>query len=38
MPFFTSALLTNLMTTYNENRGASIVYPTTLLGTHRIGQ
>jgi molybdenum cofactor cytidylyltransferase len=35
MPFLTSALLTNLMTTFNENRGASIVYPTTLAGEQR---
>jgi molybdenum cofactor cytidylyltransferase len=35
MPFLTSALLTNLMTTFNESRGASIVYPITLAGEQR---
>jgi molybdenum cofactor cytidylyltransferase len=35
MPFLTSALLKNLMATFNESRGASIVYPTTLVGEQR---
>jgi len=35
MPFLTSALLKDLMATFNESRGASIVYPTTLVGEQR---
>lgn len=35
MPFLTSALLKNLRTTFNENRSASIVYPTTPRGEQR---
>jgi molybdenum cofactor cytidylyltransferase len=35
MPFLTSALLKDLIATFNETRGASIVYPTTLLGEQR---
>jgi molybdenum cofactor cytidylyltransferase len=35
MPFLTSALLKALIATFNENRGASIVYPTTLAGEQR---
>jgi molybdenum cofactor cytidylyltransferase len=35
MPFLTSALLKDLMTTFNESRGTSIVYPTTLAGEQR---
>jgi molybdenum cofactor cytidylyltransferase len=35
MPFLTSALLKDLMATFNETRGASIVYPTTLAGEQR---
>ena len=35
MPFLTSALLKELMTTFNETRGVSIVYPTTLAGEQR---
>jgi len=35
MPFLTPALSTDLMTTFNESRGASIVYPTTLAGEQR---
>jgi molybdenum cofactor cytidylyltransferase len=35
MPFLTSALLQDLMATFNESRGASIVYPTTLAGEQR---
>jgi molybdenum cofactor cytidylyltransferase len=35
MPFLTSALLRDLVATFNESRGASIVYPTTLAGEQR---
>jgi molybdenum cofactor cytidylyltransferase len=35
MPFLTSALLKNLMCTFNESRGTSIVYPITLAGEQR---
>jgi molybdenum cofactor cytidylyltransferase len=35
MPFLTSALLKDLMAAFNENRGASIVYPTTRAGEQR---
>jgi molybdenum cofactor cytidylyltransferase len=35
MPFLTSALLKDLMAAFNESRGASIVYPTTLAGEQR---
>ena len=35
MPFFTSALLKDLMHTFDQSRGASIVYPTTLMGEQR---
>src|SRR5262249_42586542 len=35
MPVLTSALLKDLMATFNENGGASIVYPTTLAGERR---
>jgi molybdenum cofactor cytidylyltransferase len=35
MPFLTSALLKDLIVTFNETRGASIVYPTTLAGEQR---
>jgi molybdenum cofactor cytidylyltransferase len=35
MPFLTSALLKNVMATFNESGGASIVYPTTLAGEQR---
>jgi hypothetical protein len=35
MPFLTSALLKDLMAAFNESRGASIVYPTTLAREQR---
>jgi molybdenum cofactor cytidylyltransferase len=35
MPLLTAALLKDLMTTFNEDRGASIVYPTTRAGEQR---
>jgi molybdenum cofactor cytidylyltransferase len=35
MPFLTSALLKDLMATFHENQGGSIVYPTTRAGEQR---
>jgi len=35
MPFLSSALLKDLIVTFNETRGASIVYPTTRAGEQR---
>jgi molybdenum cofactor cytidylyltransferase len=35
MPFLTPAMLTDLMTAFNECRGASIVYPITRAGEQR---
>jgi molybdenum cofactor cytidylyltransferase len=35
MPFLTSTLLKDLMATFNESRGVSIVYPTTPVGEQR---
>jgi molybdenum cofactor cytidylyltransferase len=35
MPFLTSALLKDLIITFNETRGFSIVYPTTIAGEQR---
>jgi len=35
MPFLTSALLKDLVTTFDQSRCASIVYPTTLMGEQR---
>jgi molybdenum cofactor cytidylyltransferase len=35
MPFLTSALLKDLIVTFNESRGASIVYPITRAGEQR---
>jgi molybdenum cofactor cytidylyltransferase len=35
MPFLTSALLKDLIATFNESRSASIVYPATLAGEQR---
>jgi molybdenum cofactor cytidylyltransferase len=35
MPFLTSVLLKDLMATFNESRGASIVYPITRAGEQR---
>jgi molybdenum cofactor cytidylyltransferase len=35
MPFLTSALLKDLMATFNESRGTSIVFPITLTGEQR---
>jgi molybdenum cofactor cytidylyltransferase len=35
MPFLTSALLKDLIATFNESQGASIVYPATLAGEQR---
>lgn len=34
MPFLTSALLNNLVVTFDQNQGTSIVYPTTVRGEH----
>jgi molybdenum cofactor cytidylyltransferase len=35
MPFLTSVLLKDLLASFNESRGASIVYPTTRVGEQR---